>query len=236
MKQIHFPVLYSTNDYLKDNYKDIDNFTFVSADKQTKARGRNNRKWDSDEGSLSFSLLIKNKEYFNSYSGISIVAAYTILEVIKEYIPNDVMIKWPNDVLVDGKKICGILLESISTNEIECLIIGVGINVNQVEFINKHNIEATSLRILLSHEVNINELKQKVYTKLLSNLDKLINGYDYSKQINVYNYLLNKEVYALINDKKQKVTVKSINQDYSLNVIVGEKEVNINSGEITFHI
>ena len=234
MKQIHFESVDSTNTYLKQNYKQLENFTFVSADIQTQGRGRNNRKWDSDNNNLLFSLLIKDKNILKKVNEVSIISAYIIIKVLQEYGIDDLSIKWPNDVYAGNKKICGILLESISTNELECLIVGVGVNVNQSEFDLDYN--ATSMNIINNTDIDISSLKKNVYSKFESYLNSVSSGSDYYLEISKYDYLKNKEVYALINNEKKLVKVKGINSDYSLCVVSNESEYNLYSGEISFHI
>lgn len=234
MKQIHFESVDSTNTYLKQNYKQLENFTFVSADIQTQGRGRNNRKWDSDNNNLLFSLLIKDKNILKKVNEVSIISAYIIIKVLQEYGIDDLSIKWPNDVYAGNKKICGILLESISTNELECLIVGVGVNVNQREFDLDYN--ATSMNIINNTDIDISSLKKNVYSKFESYLNSVSSGSDYYLEISKYDYLKNKEVYALINNEKKLVKVKGINSDYSLCVVSNESEYNLYSGEISFHI
>lgn len=234
MKQIHFEVIDSTNAYLKNNYQNFENLTFVSSDYQTQGKGRSNRKWEADKDNLLFSLLLKDSRYFELTNIISILSAYTILQVLQDYSLADVSIKWPNDVYVGGKKICGILLEAKSTNAIECLIVGVGVNVNQVNFNEEYN--ATSIKNILNKDIDINKLKNDIYQKMIGNLDKLLQGYDYYQEIVKYDYLKNKSVYALVNAEKKLVTVKGINKDYSLCVVDNDNEYNLNSGEISFHI
>lgn len=236
MKQIHFESIDSTNTYLKQNYKELENFTFVSASNQTQGKGRNARKWQSDNNNLLFSLLIKDSKYFNYINSISIISAYSIIQVLKEYKINNLSIKWPNDVFVGNKKICGILLEATSTNDIECVIVGVGINVNQTSFDFDYIHEPISLKNILEKDININELKNNIYNTLIDNLNKLINGYDFYQDIINYDYLKGKQVYALINNQKKLVKVKGINLDYSLAIIDNETQMNITSGEISFHI
>lgn len=236
MKQIHFESIDSTNTYLKQNYKELENFTFVSASNQTQGKGRNARKWQSDNNNLLFSLLIKDSKYFNYINSISIISAYSIIQVLKEYKINNLSIKWPNDVFVGNKKICGILLEATSTNDIECVIVGVGINVNQTLFDFDYIHEPTSLKNILGKDININELKNNIYNTLIDNLNKLINGYDFYQDIINYDYLKGKQVYALINNQKKLVKVKGINLDYSLAIIDKKTQMDITSGEISFHI
>ena len=91
----------------------------VVAKEQTKARGRMGRKWISLRGNLFFSLVLKS--YGAQTPMLSFVLSLSIAEVLKKF---DAKIKWPNDVLIDGKKVCGILFENLG----ETVVAGVGIN------------------------------------------------------------------------------------------------------------
>ena len=236
MKQIHFESIDSTNTYIKNNYNKLDNETFVSSVVQTQGRGRNNRKWNSDGSNLLFSLLLKNEKYFSLINSISIISAYSILKVLQDYKINNLSIKWPNDVYADGKKICGILLETVTLEKIECLIIGVGLNVNQIKFDDEYIHEPTSMKSILDHDVNLDDLKSKIYQRLMNDLSNVLSGKDYYSKIKELDYLKDKNVYALINNEKKQVLVKGINKDYTLCVECENKEFNLNSGEISFHI
>lgn len=96
--------------------------TCVVAKEQTKARGRMGRKWISLTGNLFFSLVLKN--YGMQTPLLSFVLSLSVAECLNEF---DVMLKWPNDVLLEGKKISGILLENLGDK----VIAGVGINTKQ---------------------------------------------------------------------------------------------------------
>lgn len=237
-KTIDFDVIDSTNLYLKQNYQNEDNFTFVSALFQNKGKGRNVRKWQSTSGdNLLFSLLIKDKNILKNYQCLSMLTATAVFKVLKSLSIENVSIKWPNDVYVNDKKICGILLEGISyDNELKAIVIGVGLNVNENSF-NKYELyDATSIRIELNKKNNINGLKVKVYDCLINEINKLENNdHSYLDIARKNNYLLNKEVYAQINNKKELVKVLDINEDNSLKILVNGKIENIFSGEITFH-
>lgn len=237
MKKIHLSSVDSTNSYLKQNYKSLMNYTFVSTENQTAGRGRNNRTWKSEDSkNLLFSLLILDKQLIKEYKKISVISAYTIIEVLKEYGVNDLSIKWPNDIYYKDDKLCGILLEAITTSDIECLIIGVGLNVNQEIFDGDYIHKPTSLKCILKKDINIDDIKEKIYQNFIDNLNNLLNGKDYYEDIIKYDYLKNKVVYALINDIKKEVNVKGINKEYSLTVIDNNNEVDLDSGEISFHI
>ena len=232
MKELFFETIDSTNTYLKQNYENLDNFTFVRADLQTSGRGRSSRKWLSKKGdNLLFSLLIKDKELINKYKSLSINSAYLVLKILEEYGLKNLSLKWPNDIYANDKKICGILLESVSKQEIECLIIGIGLNVNQKEFVGDYLIKPTSMINELNKEIDLIELKNKIFNSLLNNLNK-----DYYTEIIKYDYLKNKIVNVVIHNENKTVKVLGINKDYSLKIVLDEEERDIYAGEISFHV
>lgn len=237
MNTLHFDSLDSTNTYLKNNYQNLNDMTFVSADYQTNGRGRTNRTWKSENGTnLLFSLLILDKTLIDSFKTISMMSAYSIVEVLNDLGLKDVTIKWPNDVYANDKKIAGILLEAVSKSEIECLIVGVGLNVNQTDFNEDYLHTPTSIKKELDKEIKINELKEIVYKKFIDNLYKLQNKYDFIEEIRNVNYLKDKNVYAIIEGKKIEVKVLDINEDYSLKIKNNEQILNLYSDEVSFHI
>lgn len=237
MKTIHFKEIDSTNTYLKENYPVLDNLTFVSADYQTKGRGRTGRIWDAmANNNLLFSVLIKDEELINKFKSISVISAYSIIEVLKELGINNATIKWPNDVYINDEKVCGILLEGVTTDKFECVIIGIGLNVNQKEFVGEYLHQPTSISLELNKEIDINELKEKVFNKIENNLLMLKDNHDFYLDVIKYDYLKDKEVYALINDEKKLVKVLGMNKDYQLEVLVDGKVQSLESGEVSFHI
>lgn len=237
MHHLHFETIDSTNTYLKDNYQSHEDMTFVSADHQTKGRGRSGRIWHDDEKKdLMFSLLLKDELLLDKFGSVSIVSAYTILEVLKEYSDKDITIKWPNDVYVDGKKICGILLEAVSDDRLKCLVVGIGVNLNSVEFNNEYLRTPTSLKLETGKDIDIEEFQSKVFDKLNDNLKKLKDGHDFYEEISKHDYLKNQEAYCLIKGNKEKIKIIGIDSDYSLKIIRNDEVTSISSGEISFHI
>ena len=237
MKLIHFDVIDSTNAFLKGNYHNYQNLTFVSADEQTAGRGRENRRWSSEKGkNLLFSVLIKDKKLIEKYKTLSIICGYSVLEVLKEYGLNDISLKWPNDVYADDKKICGILLEAVSKQTVECLIVGIGVNVNQKNFDKEYIVMPTSIRNQLNSCIDLEKFKTDIYSKLTHNFKLVAEDYDFYNQIKQYDYLKDKEVFALISNKKKLVKVLGINSDYSLGVIADNKKINLETGQISFSL
>lgn len=234
MKTIHFETIDSTNTYLKENYEKLDNFTFVSADFQSAGRGRNNRNWKSEKGeNLLFSLLIKDKALIDKFSSLSVISAFSIIKALNL---EHLSIKWPNDIYYKDSKLCGILLEAVTRNEIECLIIGIGLNVNQREFVGEYKRTPTSLYQITNQSQDIRLLKDKIFNQIYSDFMKVKEGYDFYNDIKEYDYLKDREVYAEINNDVQQIKVIGIDSDYSLKVLKDNEIYNLSSGEITFHL
>lgn len=237
MNKIHLSSIDSTNHYLKENYEKLDNYTFVSTDEQTNGRGRNSRVWKSENGkNLLFSLLILDKKLIEDFKEISILSAYSIIQVLEKLGINNLSIKWPNDIYYKDKKICGILLEAVTKSKMECLIVGVGLNVNQKEFNDEYLTIPTSIMNVTNKEIDINQLKEDIYNQLINNLEAKKNNKDFYEEISKYDYLKNKEAYALIENNKTRIKVIGINKDYSLNIEYENKVQDIETGEISFHI
>lgn len=237
MNKIHLSSIDSTNSYLKLNYKKLNNYTFVSCDNQTNGKGRNSREWKSENGkNLLFSLLILDKLLIQKYKEVSIVTALTISKMLEDFCSEKVTIKWPNDVYVNSNKIAGILLESVSVEEMECLIVGVGLNVNQKEFNGEFLVKPTSIINILNKEQNIDILKNELYNRLIKNYEKILENYDFYPYINKHDYLKGKNAYAYIDNTNKLVNIMGINNDYSLSILNNNKVEKIESGEISFHV
>lgn len=149
----------STNTYANDLLKNVNppEGTIVYTDNQTKGRGQRGSAWNSEIAqNITVSVVLKPtflnlKEHFY----LSKITALALYDVLAELLPNsqyDIKIKWPNDILVNRKKIAGILIEnSIQQQGLQHSIIGIGLNVNQSNF-NDLNSTATSLKTLRLQE------------------------------------------------------------------------------------
>lgn len=123
--------------------------TLVVADKQVAGRGRRGRNWDSPSGTGIFmTLMLKPEINPNNASMLTLVAALAVAKAIKDVTGLDARIKWPNDIVINGKKICGILTEmSAQFDYINHIVIGIGINVHNEAF--PEEISAVAGSILL---------------------------------------------------------------------------------------
>jgi BirA family transcriptional regulator, biotin operon repressor / biotin---[acetyl-CoA-carboxylase] ligase len=112
--------------------KGVPDGTVVVADRQTKGRGRLNRTWESPPNcNVYTSVILRPHIEIARAPLITLMAGAAVAEVIDACCPGQVTLKWPNDVQVGGKKVCGILTEMRSTaSGIDCVIVGIGVNVN----------------------------------------------------------------------------------------------------------
>ncbi|MBR1461128.1 biotin--[bacterium] len=174
MKVIKLEEIDSTNSYAKLNINTLEDKTVIHAIRQNSGRGRFDRKWiDLGEGNLFFSIVIKpSDEYINSLSNITQYACVILCEILEKYGVNP-KIKWPNDVMIDGKrKISGILSETvIEGGSLKGLVVGIGINLNaDIEDVN--NIKdrvATSLNIEIGKTVNVDYFLDEFLNEFFKN-------------------------------------------------------------------
>jgi BirA family transcriptional regulator, biotin operon repressor / biotin---[acetyl-CoA-carboxylase] ligase len=155
----------STNTYAINLLKEIPvtDGTLVFTYKQTKGRGQVGNIWQTESGkNLTFSLVLHpsfltaDKQFY--LSKIASLAVFGMLTEFLDISLYDIKIKWPNDILVNNKKIAGVLIENIlRTNYLQSSVIGVGININQLNFAGITK-QATSLAALLNKEFAVKEL------------------------------------------------------------------------------
>lgn len=131
---IHFfPLLDSTNTtaYLLAQ-KGLPEGDVVVADAQSKGRGRLDHSWQSPPGlNLYLSIILRPSIAVTQAPQITLMAGVAVAELLSAYCPGKIVLKWPNDILIDGKKICGILTEMKSSpSGVDFVVLGIGINVN----------------------------------------------------------------------------------------------------------
>lgn len=129
-KVITYPSLSSTNDIAKRQAKKgVREGTVVVAEEQTAGRGRLKRAWLSPKGSIALSIILHPTPA--QLPSLIMVASLAVASCIEKISGLKTQIKWPNDVLVNGKKVCGILVESdVRGSAVDYAVIGIGINVN----------------------------------------------------------------------------------------------------------
>ena len=165
-----FDTISSTNDYLlrKEKNKDKD-IQICIAEEQTKGRGRRGKSWISPKfKNIYFSLNSYLKK--EDLSGLSIAVALSVSKVLTK-INVMSLIKWPNDLLVGNKKICGILIETAKVGELTKVVIGIGINVN-MEYSELIDQEWTSIKLEKKQSVDRNSIITEMINQLCITLNK----------------------------------------------------------------
>lgn len=236
---IYFDTIDSTNNYAKKIASDIDSDgVVVVSEEQTLGRGRMNRLWTSPKyKGIWMSIILKPD--FPTYKApqITQVMAVAILKAFEKY-GIDAKIKWPNDIVINKKKVCGILTEmSGEIEKLNYIIIGIGINVNlDISDFNEELIDkASSLKIEAKRNFDRAELIAEVmkqieryYFKfLVDDLDEI------TEMLNSYSLLLNQEATINLNGKEYIGKVLNINRDGSLEVEIDGNVRKIISGEVS---
>ena len=188
MKTIRLEEINSTNDYVKTHIRELEHMTFVYAERQTAGRGRLERKWiDSGEDNLFLTIVIKpSKDELETYplSNFTQYLCVVLSMVLEEEYNLSPQIKWPNDVLIKGKKLAGILAEGTTIGgDFLGLALGIGVNLNTTkEKLDKIDKPATSLFNELGVNINKEIFLKKLLEKFCLLYDRfIIDGFPFIK-------------------------------------------------------
>lgn len=220
----YFPYTNSTNDDIWNFVNEGESLEglVVVTDDQRGGRGRRENKWHSSPGnSLTFSFLLKPELDLDKLGFFSLLAAVSVCEGIKKITGINCKIKWPNDILVDGEKIAGVLIENREINEKRFMCIGIGINVNEnLEQLHSEIIsKSTSLFIKLEKTVQREQLLAQILNSFENYYPKNMNRVRIS-WLEFCDHL-NQEVKFYFGDELVKGKFNTINQN-------GYAEVKIN--------
>ncbi len=164
-KDIHyFKETESTNTIAREIANTVGEGVVVIAESQTQGRGRLGRKWISPEGGIWLSIILKPRIQPLYASRITLLAGVAVAKTIRS-IGLQARIKWPNDVLINGKKVCGILTEiGAEMDMVDYCVVGIGIdaNVDTESFPEEFRESSTSLKKELGHEINRVEFVQRL--------------------------------------------------------------------------
>lgn len=168
----YFDELDSTHKYIKENVKKLESKTIVVANIQNNGIGTHGRAWyTGNSKNIAMSLLYKPDATVEKLNTITTDIAKCIKNSIKELYNIELEIKMPNDLLLNSKKICGILTEiNTISAKVNYIIISIGFNVNEDSFNEKIEKIATSLKKEYGREFN----REKIFKKFVQELDKKI--------------------------------------------------------------
>ena len=177
LKHVHLEQIDSTNAYLqrKQSEADIRNWV-VSADEQTAGKGMGSNGWESEVGkNLTFSLALDmgflpaERQFL-----LSEAVPLGIIEVLDTLLPSEKLsIKWPNDIYFENRKLAGILINStIKANMMDVSIIGIGLNVNQMQF-QDWPTHPSSLKMVTGKEYDLKPLLEQIAERILIKVQQL---------------------------------------------------------------
>lgn len=236
-KIVHFETIDSTNDYAKKiALKELDG-TVIISEEQTKGRGRVERLWYSKYGEgilmsiiLKPNIIPKNAPFITLIAGASIVKALNNFKI-------ETNIKWPNDIIINNKKVAGILSELSAENDrINYIVLGIGINVKTTEFSQEIYEIATSL-----YKEGYKIPRVEIIRNILREFEELylqyINENSRNSTLDIcrkYSSIIDKDVYLI--KGKEKELVRCLDMNKEGNLIVRTKENTIKeiiSGEVS---
>lgn len=206
LKRIHLDETESTNDICLNELNNSDIPILVTADMQTKGRGRNEKEWNSPKGNLYFSFGFTRHNLIN---GLSVKVGLILAESLQQILKKNVLLKWPNDLFYLNKKVGGILVETSSMNNIFKIVIGIGVNL-QLSDSNKQwgNLEINA---------DINKVKQQIIEMLSSKLFVFLEedlDEDWSKRWT--NLCIHNEKEIMLESNNEELLFMGINHDGQL--------------------
>lgn len=230
-----FDEIDSTNEYAKKIAKNASDGTIVAANVQTKGKGRRGRGFESKKGGMYFSIILKPDVAIEEVPFITQMTACSIYKALSE-MGVDTLIKWPNDIIINDKKLCGILCEmSCEIDYLSYVVAGIGINMKKVDFEEEVGKIATSL------EQEGYELDNLVlFWNILKNFDHFYKKYtmhDYDEMLDILranSHILNKDIEILTSNEIKKAKAKDIDEKGFLVVEYENGDIeHINYGEVS---
>lgn len=179
--------------------------TLIVAGSQTAGRGRRGRSWESpEEKNIYMSIYLKPEIEVDKAPMLTILMAYSVAKALRNTFGIDAQIKWPNDLVLNKKKICGILTEmSIKKNAIEYVVIGTGINVGNKEFPEELKKSATSLFLEYGRQFSRAKMIAEIMNVFEEEYEKFLKAGDLSTIQSGYNQILvNREKEVMIHEAK----------------------------------
>lgn len=169
---IYYEEADSTNSELLNDLSIKEHGSVLFANNQVKGRGRLNREWISGKNhSLTFSILLTENISAKNVNIINLAASIAVAQSLENLYQLDVRLKWPNDVLIDRRKVSGILIESQSKGDkLSRVVVGIGINVNQPMFEGGFNITPTSIKKEFGKSVS----RERLLAEILNEFEKLL--------------------------------------------------------------
>ena len=209
----------------------------IAAERQTMGKGRLGRSWESERGGLFFSFLLRTELPPSDVTGITLAAGYAVCLAVREYSGIDARIKWPNDIIVGSKKLCGILTEmSAQPDQTEYIVCGIGINANNKDFPEELREKCTSL----AEETGSETDRSRLLGCVLKKLDRVLSSFMVSLCVEDMDHFrklcvtLGRRIVFVRSKERIEATAVDVGSDGELIARDDSgREYSINSGEVT---
>ena len=210
----------------------------IVADEQTAGRGRLQRPWISPSGAgIYCSILLRPKIAMAKWPLITLAAALGVVDALAAVCEIEADIKWPNDILVNGRKACGILAETADTPSGRALVVGIGINLTSNGFPRELRSTATSLEEATGHPVEREPVLQALISALDHYYQLLHQGYDtqlISRWCEQSSYANGKSVSVASGDESIVGMTRGLEADGALRVETPKGKIRIiHAGDVT---
>lgn len=214
MKVCAFNKINSTSAYARENFNGTP--MLVCAKTQTGGRGRQGKSFFSPKGGLYFSLALPQSFNFTHLTALCGVSVCKAIEKLTDLKPE---IKWVNDIYINDKKVCGILVEKISDG----VIIGIGINIKRQNF---------------PEELNAGAINRKISrTKLICEIiNNILNSTAFAEYYKEHSCVLGKKIFFIENNEKYDAYAEDIDEDFGLIVKYNNQTKTLTSGEISVRL
>ncbi|CUS97156.1 BirA family transcriptional regulator, biotin operon repressor / biotin-[acetyl-CoA-carboxylase] ligase [Candidatus Kryptobacter tengchongensis] len=235
-----FKSIKSTMDYAKKiAERDEPEGTVIIADYQSHGRGRFGRIWKSEPGkNILMSIILRPTIPLEKFSILAFLFSVSVAEAIEKNTNLKITTKWPNDLLINNRKFCGILMEaSITADKGDFVILGIGINVNQSEFPKEIQDYATSLYLSTGKVYDRAELTKDILRQIEVDYEKLNKDRDFKSVIERWKKrctMLSQKITVIQSGKT--ITGKAIDIDETGFLILEDetsKIIKLSSGDVT---
>ena len=209
------------------------------SDQQTAGKGRNGKKWVSPKGkNIYLSIGWKSPLAYKDLEGLSLAVGVIIAKTLTRYSDSKVSIKWPNDVLIEGKKVSGILIETLDLRGQKGIgvVIGIGVNVHMSQ---KDGEKIDQMWTSLDEAFRKIHDRNEIVSNLLKEIIKLTKIFPkqgfrhYRSEFEGFDILRNKECSVISEDSLRLVTVKGVNDKGELMVQENSEYLSLRSGEVS---
>jgi len=226
---IHLNEVDSTNTFSKKLIEEYDfKKGFIISDIQTRGKGRYGKHWVSKIGNIYLSFFFQKHNI--NFKKFYLIFPVLIKKFIEKYTNSKVLIKWPNDIIINEKKICGILTEYIQLKKKKFIIIGIGININSSPMLKKY--PTIYLKKIIKKNFSLNEIIDDLLD-LLSKVNlKKIKYKSLIKKWNSSMYLIDKKIKFLSQKIIYNGILKGIDTDAKLVLLNNKRKFKFSTGSI----